>query len=216
MFGSPHTVILALRGQPLSGIERSSGSVSFVTAPDTFRDQPLLIGQRVRLEPLTTAVLDDYLAALAEPEVRRLTGSRATYDRPGVEAWLATRAEHHDRADWAAVRIEDGAFLGEAVLNEVDLENESANYRVWLAGPYLFGHGYGTEITELVVDYALGTCGLHRVSLGVYDVNPRAQRVYEKCGFTLEGRRRHALRWDGQWHDELLMSILRSDPRPGH
>jgi RimJ/RimL family protein N-acetyltransferase len=112
----------------------SSGSVSFVTAPDAFRDQPVLTGQLVRLEPLTLAVLEDYVAALAEPEVRRLTGAPATFDRPKIEAWLATRGEHHDRADWAVVRAEDGAFLGEAVLNQVDLENESANYRVWLAG----------------------------------------------------------------------------------
>jgi len=59
----------------------------------------------------------------------------------------------------------------------------------------------------------LGTVGLHRVSLGVYDFNPRAQRVYEKCGFSHEGRLREALRWDGQWHDELLMAVLHSDPR---
>jgi hypothetical protein len=37
--------------------------------------------------------------------------------------------------------------------------------------------GYGTEITRLVIDYALGTVGLHRISLDIYDVNPRAQRV---------------------------------------
>jgi len=190
--------------------------VSFVTAPDAFRDQLVLTGQLVRLEPLTLAVLEDYVAALAEPEVRRLTGAPATFDRPKIEAWLATRGEHHDRADWAVLRAQDGAFLGEAVLNQVDLENESANYRVWLAGPQVFGHGYGTEITQLVVDYALGTCGLHRVSLGVYDFNPRAQRVYEKCGFRLEGCLRHALRWEGQWHDELLMAILSSDPRPAN
>jgi len=102
--------------------------------------------------------------------------------------------------------------VGEAVLSEVDFDNESANYRVWLAGPQVFGQGYGTEITQLVVDYALGTCGLHRVSLGVYDFNPRAQRAYEKCGFSHEGRLRHALRWEGRWHDELLMAILSSDP----
>ena len=191
-----------------------SGSVSFVTAPDVFRYQPVLTGQLVRLEPLTLAVLEDYLAALAEPEIHRFTGARATFDRPKIEAWLATRGEHHDRADWAVVRAEDGVFLGEAVLNEVDLENESVNYRVWLAGPQVLGQGYGTEITQLVVDYALGTCGLHRVSLGVYDFNPRAQRVYERCGFSHEGRLRHALRWEGQWHDELLMAILSSDPRP--
>jgi RimJ/RimL family protein N-acetyltransferase len=75
---------------------------------------------------------------------------------------------------------------------------------------------HGTEITRLVVDYALGTCGLHRVSLGVYDFNSRAQQVYEKCGFKLEGRQRHALRWEGQWHDELRMAILSSGPRPAN
>ena len=188
----------------------------FVTAPHVFRNQPVLTGRLVRLEPLTLAVLEGYVAALAEAEVRRLTGAPAAFDRPEIEAWLATRGEQHDRADWAVLRTQDGTFLGEAVLNEVDLDNESANYRVWLAGPHVFGQGYGTEITQLVVDYALGTCGLHRVRLGVYDFNPRAQRVYEKCGFKVEGRLRHALRWEGQWHDELLMAILSSDPRPAN
>jgi RimJ/RimL family protein N-acetyltransferase len=185
-----------------------------VITADVFRNQPVLTGHRIRLEPLTPAVLEDYLAALADPEVNRLTGSHVMFDRPTIETWLATRQQHHDRADWAAVRAADGAFLGEAVLNELDPDNESANYRVWLAGPHLFGQGYGTEITRLVVDFALGTVGLHRVSLGVYDFNPRAQRVYEKCGFSHEGRLREALRWDGQWHDELLMAVLHSDPRP--
>lgn len=189
-----------------------------MTSSDLFRDQPVLSGPRVRLEPLTPVVLEDYLVALADPEGDRLTGTHAKFDRPTVEAWLATRGERHDRADWAAVRAEDGAFLGEAVLNELDSDNESVNYRVWLAGPHVYGHGYGTEITHLVVDYALNTVGLQRVSLGVYDFNPRARRVYEKCGFRHEGRRREALRWDGHWHDELLMAVLYSDPRPtsGH
>lgn len=185
-----------------------------VITSDVFRDQPVLTGRRVRLEPLTTAVLEDYLAALVDPVSRRLTGTRAVFDRPEIETWLATRQEHHDRADWAAVRTEDGMFLGEAVLNELDPDNESVNYRVWLTGPHVFGQGYGTEITRLVIDFALDTVGLHRVSLGVYDFNLRAQRVYEKCGFSHEGRLREALRWEGCRHDELLMAILHTDP-PG-
>jgi RimJ/RimL family protein N-acetyltransferase len=53
-----------------------------------------------------------------------------------------------------------------------------------------------TEITPPVVDYALGACSLLRVSLGVYDFNPRAQRDYEKYGFSHEGRLRDVLRWE--------------------
>ena len=184
-----------------------------VIGTDVFRDQPTLTGERVRLEPLTSAVQEDYLASLKDPEVQRLTGSHGDFDDAEVARWLATRQDHHDRADWAAVRIADGAFLGEAVINQLDVANASANYRIWLGSAHL-DRGYGTEITRLVVDYALSV-GLHRLSLGVYDFNPRARRVYEKCGFVLEGRLRDALRWDGEWHDELIMSVLASDPRSG-
>ena len=181
---------------------------------DLFRDQPILTGELVRLEPLTEAVLEDYLVGLADPELSRLTGTHASFDRAQTERWLASRAEQHDRADWAVLRRSDGAFLGEAVLNDFDPDNASANYRVWLAGPEAYGKGYGTEATRLVLDYALDVAGLHRVSLGVLDFNPRARRVYEKCGFQLEGRLREAVRWDGEWHDELVMSVLSTDPRP--
>lgn len=181
---------------------------------DLFRDQPVLTGELVRLEPLTEAVLEDYLAGLADPEVGRLTGTHARFDRAQTQQWLASRAGQHDRADWAVLRRSDGMFLGEAVLNDFDADNASVNYRIWLAGPHAYGNGYGTEVTRLVLDYALGPAGLHRVSLGVFDFNPRARRVYEKCGFQLEGRLRHVLRWEGEWHDELVMSVLSTDPRP--
>lgn len=179
-----------------------------------FGDQPVLTGELVRLEPLTEAVLADYLVGLADPQVTRLTGTHASFEPAQVEQWLRSRPAQHDRADWAVLRRRDGLFLGEAVLNDLDLDNESVNYRIWLAGPQAYGNGYGTEATRLVLDYALDTVGLHRVSLGVLDFNPRARRVYEKCGFRLEGRLREAVRWEDGWHDELVMSVLSTDPRP--
>ena len=106
-----------------------------VIGAQVFRDQPTLTGERVRLEPLTSAVQEDYLATLRDPEVRRLTGSHEAVDPDEVKWWLATRQDHDDRADWAAVRIADGAFLGEAVINMLDVDNASANYRILLGSP---------------------------------------------------------------------------------
>ena len=179
---------------------------------DLFRDQPPLVGTRVRLVPLTVDVLEDYLAGLRDPEVRRLTGSQAELEPAAVEHWLRTRHLQHDRADWAVLREADGAFLGEAVLNDLDAPNASVGFRIWLSAP---GHGYGTEATRLVLAYALDEVGLHRVALGVYAFNPRARHVYETCGFREEGRLRDALRWDGAWHDEIRMAVLSSDLRAG-
>ena len=92
---------------------------------DAFRDQPVLTGDRVRLEPLGPDVLDAYWAALNEPEGRRLTGTHAEFTLEQTEHWLRTRADQHDRADWAAVSLADGSYLGEAVLNDLDPDNES-------------------------------------------------------------------------------------------
>jgi RimJ/RimL family protein N-acetyltransferase len=142
---------------------------------------------------------DAYWAALNEPEGRRLTGTHAEFTLEQTERWLATRGEQHDLADWAAISRHDG---------------ESCGFRIALAGPHVYGRGFGTEITRLVVGYALDTVGLHRLQLEVYAFNPRAQRVYEKCGFRVEGRRRDALLWDGERVDVVDMGILRTDPRP--
>lgn len=173
----------------------------------------MLSSDRVRLEPLTTTVLESYVLGLEDPEVRYLTGTQAVYERDAVEMWLATRSDHDDRADWAVIRSSDGVFLGEAVLNQLDVENASANYRIWLSGTQVTDRGHGTEATRLAVAYALDDVGLHRVSLSVYDFNPRARRAYEKCGFRQEGRLRDALRRDGTWYDEIVMSVLSSDDR---
>jgi RimJ/RimL family protein N-acetyltransferase len=45
------------------------------------------------------------------------------------------------------------------------------------------------------------------------EFNPRARRVYEKCGFRVEGVRRDALRWAGAWHDAVVMAVLSTDER---
>ena len=169
----------------------------------------------VRLVPLTDAVFGDYRMAMADPELARLTGTHAAFEADRVLRWLRSRRDQHDRADWAVLRRSDGAFLGEAVINDYDPENESASYRIWLAGPAFVGRGYGTETTRLVVDYALDQVGLHRLGLEVYAFNPRARRVYEKCGFRLEGTRRDALRWDGTFVDSHMMAVLDTDPRGG-
>lgn len=184
-----------------------------MTSDSIFQIQPVLTGPRVRLEPLGLAVFEDYWISMEDPEVQRLTGTHAEFTREQIASYLESRVDQHDRADWAAIRIADGTYLGEAVVSELDPDNGSASYRIALAGPQVFGQGYGSEITQLVVDHVFAATDLHRLSLEVFDFNPRAQRVYEKCGFQVEGRLRDAVLWDGERHDALVMSVLRTDRR---
>lgn len=69
------------------------------------------------------------------------------------------------------------------------------------------------EATRLVLEHAFATIGLHRVELEVYDHNPRALHVYRRVGFRVEGVRREALRWEGRYHDAIIMGLLASEWR---
>lgn len=171
-----------------------------------------MAGSLVRLVPLGPEHLADEWALLQDEEARRLTGTHATFTPARIESWLATVRVAPDRADWAVLRAADGAFLGEVVLNDLDEDNRSVGFRIVLAA-HAHGQGYGTEATRLAVAYAFAA-GLHRVHLEVFAHNPRARRVYEKCGFTEEGHHRDALHWNGEWHDSHTMAILSTDPRP--
>ena len=75
--------------------------------------------------------------------------------------------------------------------------------------------GLGTEATRLIVGYGFERLGLHRISLEVYAFNPRARRAYEKAGFRPEGVLRESLRYDGEWIDATVMSILAPEWPPG-
>jgi RimJ/RimL family protein N-acetyltransferase len=179
-----------------------------------FKDQPTIVGERVRLEPLGIEHYDGLRPMFDDPEGRRMTATTRGFDDEMLRNWFSTRQDHDDRADFAIVEVETGRVLGEVVLNDLDTGDESCNFRIGLTGPDVYGRGYGTEATTLVLDYAFDTVGLHRVELDVYSFNPRGQRAYEKAGFVREGVRRQALRWDGEWHDVIVMGVLATDPRP--
>jgi RimJ/RimL family protein N-acetyltransferase len=175
--------------------------------------QPVLEGVLVRLEPAGPQHLDGLwplYADEADPE----SGPLHALTREQTRAGLARAREREDRADWAIVRREDGAVVGEAVLKDLDEDSSSMSFRIALLGPEVFGRGYGTEATRLVRDFAFGPLQLHRLALEVNSFNRSAIAVYTKVGFVLEGVRRDAVRRDGEWHDIHDMAMLVTDPRP--
>jgi RimJ/RimL family protein N-acetyltransferase len=104
-------------------------------------------------------------------------------------------------------------LIGTCAFSQLDGDNGSALYHITIGEQDAWGHGYGTEATQLMVDHAFGSLGLHRIALFVFEFNERAIRAYRRCGFVVEGRSRESVWRDGRWWDELAMSILDSDWR---
>jgi arylsulfatase A-like enzyme len=76
--------------------------------------------------------------------------------------------------------------------------------------------GDDLQTTQVMLDHAFETLGLHRIALTVFEFNERAIRAYRRCGFVVEGRARESIWRDGRWWDELAMSVLASEWRVRH
>lgn len=175
------------------------------------RDKPTLKGQKVALRPLGGEDADAAFEMVTDEENPHLTGTQATFTREQTARWYSGVAAQEGRIDLAIVSRETGEFLGEVVLNDIDELNRSASFRIGLKGASQFGRGYGSEAARLMLGYGFGTFGLNRIGLEVFAFNPRAIHVYEKLGFKREGVLREVLYADGDYHDAIVMSLLRRE-----
>jgi len=175
---------------------------------------PVLRGERVILRERRESDIDDRLRYPIDP------GEEDNYGSSWRRDWDGRRyhTREHMAADpgpaqpgnyrWAVEH--EGHCIGGAGLR-VDTDQHCATYTVGVFVPGLRGQGLGREITRLVLAWAFGMLGVHRVELEVLASNHRAIGCYRACGFRHEGIRRQAGLYPDGWKDFILMAVLQPE-----
>ncbi len=129
------------------------------------------------------------------------------------QEWLRTKAAYSRTEIQLAICLrKDDRHIGNIHLTDIDWVSRHGHLGVFIGQTQDQSKGYGQQAVCLMLGHAFADLGLHRVYLTVLDDNPRAIRVYEKCGFVIEGRlRQHAYK-RGQFRDLILMGICAGDP----
>ncbi len=107
--------------------------------------------------------------------------------------------------------LADDRLLGFGELDWVLWSSGIGNVRLGIGAESDRRKGYGTDAMNLILRSAFMELNLHRVSLDVFDYNPRGVKSYEKAGFRHEGRAREMILRDGRRYDVLYMGILRNE-----
>jgi RimJ/RimL family protein N-acetyltransferase len=102
-------------------------------------------------------------------------------------------------------------YLGSVGLKNIDFLCRHAELTIVIAQEKYRGKGYGQEALYLICNYAFNTLNLNKVYLSFISSNKVAEKSYLKFGFINEGARRKHYFWEGNYYDEVLMSILRSE-----
>ena len=176
----------------------------------------MLQGTNVSLRPVREADLDAmYVAHVA-------ISNRGAFFPLGVQSESGFRREFAENGFW---QREEGTLLiitsEDEIAGHIEFFKPVSYWDAFELSYQLYddrfaGRGYTTEAVQLIVDYLFATKKQHRIHLVIVPENAPSRRVAEKCGFVLEGTVRGAFYNDGRNQDVLLLSLLKTDPRPWH
>jgi len=170
-------------------------------------------GESVRLRAYRKEDIPAVLDVINDPEVKLyLTpGIPFPYRLEDEAKWYDEMGKDPSKSySFAIERKEDGQYLGGCGYNEIDWHNSVVTVGIFLSSKW-HGKGYGTDTMRVLTSFVFKEMPVNKIALKVFAFNKRGIRSYEKCGFKTDGvLRQHAFR-NGEYHDEVVMSLLRSE-----
>ena len=105
---------------------------------------------------------------------------------------------------------EENRPVGSVYFRDIDRENKTAEYGIFIGEDDAVGKGYGSETAKLATDYARDVMELDKLILRVFTYNEAAIKSYESAGFKKVSDMPDVECSDGQKSDMILMEkILR-------
>lgn len=129
------------------------------------------------------------------------------------EAWFEGYLESRSSTVRCAIvkKEEPNNILGLITLASINWINRSCVLHIMVGAEADCGKGLGTFAVDEMLYHAFNDLNLARVELNVLADNERAQHLYTKFGFIVEGTRRKAAYKNGRYQDMLVMGLLKDE-----
>lgn len=171
----------------------------------------ILYGEKVVLRPITMEDTDYIVKWRNNPSVQKNFIFRERFTNEIHKHWMETKVKNGEVVQYIILSAKDNSPIGSVYYRDIDMQNKSAEFGIFIGEDSARGKGLGTETTKLFTQYGLETLNLHRISLRVLDGNDGAYKAYEKAGFEKEGVFRDMVYLDGKYRNVIFMSILSKD-----
>ncbi len=99
---------------------------------------------------------------------------------------------------------------------EAEMEKDLTDLGLCIGEKDKWGKGYGTEVTKLLLEEAFEQLNLHKVGWWTFAENKASIALAKKLGFKEEGRLQDQVFFNNQFHDSVVLGLLKSqyDKRP--
>jgi RimJ/RimL family protein N-acetyltransferase len=176
--------------------------------------EPVIVTSRLELSPLVVSDAQAMYEYRSVPEVCQYQSfePRSLAD---VEAFIAAlQSNAFDRAGtWFqfAIRLqESGLLIGDIGVHSFADDPRQVEIGFTVA-PVHQGLGFGTESVTGLLDYLLVDIEKHRVFASVDPRNEPSVALLKRVGMCAEAHFRKSLWFKGEWVDDMVFGILRSE-----
>ncbi len=173
----------------------------------------MFIGKKVKLRGYKEEDIQPAYEYMNDTEVLQ-------YLKPGIpypmtlqkeKAWYESQKELKEMYNFAVETLDEGLYIGGCGINMLDWKNSIAGVGIFIGHKDYRGKGYGTDAMKVLISFIFEQMNINKVQLDVYSFNKRAIKSYRKNGFVEEGRLRQSMFRNGQYHDRVVMGILREE-----
>ena len=128
-----------------------------------------------------------------------------------ISGWFDLLLADKSSYNKAIVDSTNKKLIGYAGISKISETNLSGEYFIFIGDKSYYGNGIGTFTTKEIVKRGFQELGLNRIMLTVSDKNIGAVKAYENANFKTEGIMRQSCYRDGNFHNKIIMSILKDE-----
>lgn len=146
-----------------------------------------------------------------DPEIEKMVGGYSyPISKDQQLKWFNLNVNNQNNLRLIIETEEDGV-IGFANIINIDWKNRSAFHGIKIANKGFRSKGIGTDTVMAIMRYAFEELQLNRLESSIVKYNEPSRRLYDKCGWAVEGIKRKSLFKINEYHDELIVGILRED-----
>lgn len=168
----------------------------------------MIKGQQIYLRPITAQDTELVVQWRNSPSVVENFIYRKPISTKEHMDWFENKVLKGLVHQFIICRNEDGMPLGSVYLQNFEEEHSKAEEGIFLSGEQAHGKGIGTEAAKLMLDYAFGELGLHKVSARVLAYNKASIRMHEKAGYVQEAYFKQELFLNGKYEDLIFLGAI--------
>ncbi len=170
------------------------------------------MNKRVYLRALE---LDDYKTSIhwrKDDDIWNMLGGPKYFVSEAYEKkWVENTIFNSKDVKLAICLKENDRYIGNVYMTNIDMLQRSCHSHVLIGEKDCWGKGLAREALLDASSYMFNERNINRIQALVLESNKQSLKMFQKCGYQIEGLMRESVFKDGKYQNQYILSLLKED-----